>query len=104
MEERIDAVTERLLEKLERAIDELDSYVVITHTKEKTVEYDDDGKKPLNEKTVETQELNIEKGPIDRSALKQLVSTLKDLRGRDESEDTEGISVFLSHDAEELAQ
>ena len=103
MEEKLDALTEKLIEKLERAIGELDSYVVTTHTKEKTVEYDDEGKKPLYEKTEEKEEIHIEKGLIDRAALKQLVSTLKELRCKEE-EETEGVSVFMSPDAEELAQ
>lgn len=103
MDEKLDALTERLIEKLERAIDELDSYTVSVKTKEKVVEYEDDGKKPSVEKTVETEEIRIEKGLIDRAALKQLVSTLNELKGKDE--DTAGsISVFLSEEARELAQ
>ncbi len=103
MEEKLDALTEKLVEKLERAIDELDSYVVTTHVKEKTVEYDDEGKKPVYEKTEEKEVVQLEKGIIDRAALKQLVSTLRELKGEDGAEH-EGVSVFLSEDARELAE
>lgn len=105
MEEKLDALKERLIGKLERAIDELDRYTVTVKTKEKTIEYEDDGKKPLSEKIVETEEIHIEKGLIDRGALKQLVTTLAELQGKNAYGDSvEGISIFLSEDARELAQ
>lgn len=104
MDEKLDALTERLIEKLERAIDELDSYTVTVKTKEKSVEYEEDGRKPAVEKTVETEEIRIEKGLIDRGALKQLVSTLNELRGKDADTTDGGISIFLSEEARELAQ
>lgn len=105
MEEKLDAVTLRLIEKLERAIDELDSYTLIRKIKEKSIEYEDEGKKPTNETITETEEIRIEKGLIDRSALKQLVSALNELKGKEtkDEEDT-GINIFMSDEARELAQ
>ena len=105
MEEKLDAVTLRLIEKLERAIDELDSYILTTKTKEKVIEYEDEGKKPMCERITEKEEMHIEKGLIDRSALKQLVSALNELKGKTEREEEEsGINIFMSNEARELAQ
>lgn len=102
-DDRIEKVTLRLIEKLERAIDELDEYVVTTKTKEKTLEYDDEGKKTVRETVIEGEKLNIEKGLIDRAALKQLVVTLRELRGREENED-EGIEVYMGEDTDEYSK
>ncbi len=102
MEEKLQEVTSKLIEKLERAIDELDSYVISTKTKEKKLEYDDEGKKPLMEYTEESERIETVKGPIDRAALKNLVGALKELRG-DNSESGGDITVLLSEDAGELS-
>ncbi len=105
MEEKLDSVTLRLIEKLERAIDELDSYTVTRRIKEKSIEYEDEGKKPVNERVTETEEISVEKGLIDRTALKQLVSALNELKGKEaKGEDETGINVFMSDEARELAQ
>ncbi len=102
---KLNLVTGRLIEKLERAIDELDDYVTTVHTKEKTTEYDDEGKKPLVERTVDTEEMHIEKGPVDRAALKQLMGTLKELRGKDEVDSSDdGFTILLSEEAEKYSQ
>ena len=102
MEERLQEVTSRMIDKLEIAIDELDSYVISTKTKEKKLEYDDEGKKPLYEHTEEKEQIEVIKGPIDRSALKTLVSALKELKGED-SQSGGDITVLLSEDAGELS-
>ena len=104
MEERLDAVTLRLIEKIEQAINELDSYVTTTHTKEKTLEYDDEGKKTTGERIVETEEISIVKGLIDRSALKQLAATVKELRSKAEHEEDNDVTVILSEEIKELAE
>ena len=104
IETRLENITLALIQKLERAIDELDSYAVSVRIKEKSVEYDN-AKKPLCERIVESEKLKFEKGLIDRGALKQLVSTLRELKGKEEEPmDIEGVQVLLSDDARELAQ
>lgn len=100
---RLDALSEKLIAKLERAIDELDSYPIKSFEKEKRVEYDEEGKKPIYEKISEKEEIHMEKGIVDRTALKQLVSTIKELRFSSE-EEIEGINVFLSDESEELSK
>lgn len=101
--ERLDAINEALISKLERAVEELDSYIVKSSRKEKRLEYDEEGKKPLYEEIREEEELHTEKGIVDRAALKQLVSTLKELRGGDVSEGDCGVEVLLSCESEELS-
>lgn len=102
--DRLDTVTEKLITKLEQAIEELDSYVVKSSKKEKKTEYDDDGKKPLCEEIVEREELHIEKAIVDRSALKQLVSAIMQLRGADTENEDGRIEVYLSKESEELSE
>lgn len=71
------------------------------------MEYDYDTKKPVNEVVEEKENVEIIDGMIDKAALKQLVSTLKDIKdihlsmtgGEEENEDENGI-VLLS-DVEE---
>lgn len=101
--DRIEALSESLIAKLERAVEELDCYVIKSSRREKTIEYDDDGKKPLYEELVEKEEIEIKKGVIDRSGLKQLISALNELKGEEGDRDQEGIAVFLSEDSEELS-
>ncbi|MBR5515563.1 MAG: hypothetical protein IKU52_05120 [Clostridia bacterium] len=103
VEKRLDTVTLRLIEKLERAIDELDSHITTVRIKEKSTEYDEEGKKAVSERIVESEELHIEKGPIDRNALKQLASTLKELKGKEEQTEDTSVEVVLSDEARELA-
>lgn len=104
IEKRLDNITLRLVEKLEKAIDELDDHLTTVHIKEKSTEYDDEGKKAVLERVVESEEIHIEKGLIDRGALKQLVSTLKELKnGEEDVPENDGVEVFLSDDAKELA-
>lgn len=71
------------------------------------MEYDYDTKKPVNEVVEEKENVEIIDGMIDKAALKQLVSTLKDIKDihlsmtgdEEENEDENGI-VLLS-DVEE---
>ncbi|MBE6685817.1 MAG: hypothetical protein E7591_01130 [Ruminococcaceae bacterium] len=104
-EKRLEEVTLKLIRKLERAIDELDSYVTTVHIKEKNTEYDEEGKKAVFERVVESEEICIKKGLIDRTAIKQLAATIKELKGRDmQEEEAEGVEVILSDEARELAK
>ncbi len=104
MEEKIEALTLKLIEKIDRAIDELDSYTATTHIKEKNVEYDDEGKKPVSERVVETQEISIVKGRVDTSSLKVIAAAIKELRENDGEAEDEGITVVLSEEIKELAE
>lgn len=67
---RIDALTDKLLAKLEQAVDELD--LKITSRKIKTEEYD-------MEVTLETLEASPG-GIVDRKGLRELTSALKDIK------------------------
>ncbi len=104
MEEKIDALTLKLIKKINRAITELDRYTLTTHTKEKSVEYDEEGKKAVSETVVETEELKIVKGPVNTAALKNIVSAIKELKNKDEKSEDEGITVLLSEEIKELSE
>ena len=104
MEEKIDALTLKLIKKIDRAIKELDSYTLTKHTKEKSVEYDEDGKKAVSETVVETEEISIVKGTVNASSLKAIASAIKELRGRDSEAEDSGITVVLSEEIKELSE
>lgn len=81
---RIANITDSLLDKLERAVDELD-IVLNTHTvKTKVTEYnnDDNGKifKPTKEVVTEDTHVIESHSIIDRSGLKSIASALKDIK------------------------
>ncbi len=72
MEERVGAAAERLLDRLEQAVRELDAATVIHRKKEKI---DDE------ERVIEyVERLPEKKSLVDRGGLKQLTGVLKDLR------------------------
>lgn len=104
MEEKIDALTLKLIKKIDRAIRELDRYTLTTRTKEKSVEYDEEGKKAVSETVVETEELKTVKGTVNTSALKSIASAIKELRYRDEVAEDTGITVVLSEEIKELSE
>lgn len=67
---RIEGITDKLLNKLEKAIDELDLEVI-----KKKVKVDDG----LTETTTESMEVAVG-GIVDRAGLRQLTAALKDLK------------------------
>ncbi len=79
-EERILSISDSLLDKIEKSIAELDRCIVKNKEKTKTVEYDYDTKKPVNEVVEEKEDIKVIEGMIDKMGLKQLVSTLKDIK------------------------
>lgn len=79
-EQRILHISDRLLTKIEKSIDEIDRCIVKTKERTKNVEYDSDLKKPINETLLEKENVEIVEGMIDKMGLKQLVSTLKDIK------------------------
>lgn len=79
-EERILAISDRLLDKIEKSIAEIDRCIVKNKERTKTVEYDYDTKKPLSETVEEKEDIRVIEGMIDKMGLKQLVSTLKDIK------------------------
>lgn len=102
--ERILEISDCLLDKIEKSIKELDRCVIKTKEKTKSVEYDSDLKKPISETVEETENIEIIEGMIDKMGLKQLVSTLKDIKdihmsiSSGESDDGEESGVILISD------
>ena len=79
-EERILCLSDKLLDKIERSIDEIDQCLIKTKERTKSVEYDDEFRKPLSESVTEKENIEIVDGLVDKMGLKQLVSTLKDIK------------------------
>ena len=78
--ERILSLSDKLLDKIEMSINEIDRTILKTKEKIKSVEYDYDLKKPITENVEEKENIEVIEGMIDKSGLKQLVSTLKDIK------------------------
>ena len=79
---RIDDLTDKLLEKLEQAITELDLQLAKHTDKTKTIEYNNDRRpdKPTREVVHEEEKLLEVKSIVDRQGLKQIASALKDIK------------------------
>ncbi len=109
-EKRILDISDKLLDKIEKSILEIDRCIIRTKERTKNVEYDFDLKKPINESVEEKENIDIIEGMIDKMGLKQLVSTLKDIKdihtglvdtGANEEEET-GIIVLGEVDTDTL--
>lgn len=79
---RIDRVTDRLLEKLERAVEELEIHLVTNTRKEKVIEYNNSLRpdKPTKETIHEHEEIVQVSGIIDKAGLRQITAALKDIK------------------------
>ena len=79
---RIDDLTDKLLDKLEQAISELDLQLVRHTDKTKTIEYNNELRpdKPTKEVIHEEEKVLEVSSIIDRQGLKQIASALKDIK------------------------
>ena len=79
---RIDDLADKLLEKLEQAITELDLQLYKHTDKTKEIEYNNDRRpdKPTKETIHEEEKLIEVKSIVDRQGLKQIASALKDIK------------------------
>ena len=72
-------IGDKMLEKVEESLAEIDMIMCRTTTTKKTVERDDEDE-GVCEKTVSSEDYSMKKVAIDRAGLKQLSAVLKDLR------------------------
>ena len=79
---RIEAVTDKLLTKLEKAVEELDIQLYKQVDKEKVIEYNNTQRpdKPTKEVVHETEKVLEVKTIVDRMGLRQVTAALKDLK------------------------
>ena len=79
---RLRSAADRLLEKVERAIDELDLQMVTHKDKTKTIEYNNPQRadKPTKEIIHETEQILSVSSIVDRKGLQQIAAALKDIR------------------------
>ncbi len=79
---RVSNLTDRLLDKLEQAIEELDVQLYKDVTKTKVIEYNNERRpdKPTKETIHEEEKVIERKTIVDRSGLKAIASSLKDIK------------------------
>ena len=79
---RLHDITDKLLDKLEQAVDELDTQVVTHSVKTKVIEYNNDQRpdKPTKETVTEEEQLIAVQTIIDRSGLKSITAALRDIK------------------------
>lgn len=79
---RIDRITDRMLLKLEKAVEELEVHLVTHTTKVKEIEYNNDQRpdKPTKEVIREEEKLEQVVSVVDRLGLKQIASALRDIK------------------------
>ena len=79
---RIDDLADKLLCKLEKAVEELDLHLCTNKTKVKVIEYNNDLRpyKPIKEVIREEETVEAAQGVVDRVGLKAIASALRDLK------------------------
>lgn len=79
---RLQTVTEQLLAKVERAVEELDLTLVTNTEKVKVIEYNNEERpdKPTKETVTEKEEVLATRTIIDRAGLKSIASALRDIK------------------------
>lgn len=79
---KIDGLADRLLGKLERAIDELDLVIATRKTKTKDIEYNNRERpdKPTREVVKEEETVETVACMVDRAGLRMITAALKDLK------------------------
>ncbi len=79
---RLLEIADMATDKAERAIKELEQYVVRDKKRTRTVEYKDDKAigKPTKEVIDDTEHVRMETGPVDRLGLSQVTSALKNIK------------------------
>ena len=112
-QKRILEISDRILDKVDAALKEVDQTVMKIKEKEKIVEYDSDLKKPISERHTETEKVEIIDSVIDTSSLKQIVATIKDIKDihmgfaakdeDNEDSDENGVIMISGVDAEREA-
>lgn len=77
---KILSISDKLVAKVDEAINQLEQYVITNKKKTKTVEYDKKGLKPTKEVVIEEEVKEIIDGLIDKQGLKTLTAALKDIK------------------------
>lgn len=79
---RIDRVTDKLLDKLEKAVEELEIHLVTNTRKEKVIEYNNSLRpdKPTKETILENEEIVQVVGIVDKAGLRQITAALRDIK------------------------
>lgn len=78
---RIHAIADRLLEKIETAVDEIDLHYETNVTKTKTIEYNNDARpdKPTKEVVEEHIEVSEIRSVVDKAGLRQITAAMRDI-------------------------
>lgn len=103
-------VSDRILEKIGQAVDELNYQVLKEVTKEKETFYENEDfpKKATREITRETEVLNRVESTVDREGLKQLITALKNVQEvqqaqQEDGREAETMAVILERELDNYA-
>ena len=78
---RILSITDKILDKIEIATEQIDNYIVSNKIKVKKIEYDPKMNGKVAKETItETENLEVIDGIIDRLGLKHIANALKDIK------------------------
>lgn len=79
---RIDSIADKLLEKIERAVDELDLYIIKNTKKEKVIEYNNSKapNKPTKEIIHEDEKVSAMTSIIDKRGLREISAALREIK------------------------
>lgn len=80
--DRLNSIADKLLDKIEKSIEELDLHIATETHKTKIIEYNNIGRpdKPTKEVIDEIVEVKSYQSIIDKSGLKQIASAIRDLK------------------------
>lgn len=81
--ERIDkilALSDEMIKKVQKALEEIDKTTIKIKERKKEVKYDEELKKPVSEVYTESEKNKTVSSLVDTQNLKQLASTLKELK------------------------
>ena len=96
---QVKRVADKLLDKIEQAVEELNLQTVTQVRKEKEVVYEKEGSRSKVSREViqETESIALVDVPIDRNGIKQLASALKEVQSlsQEESEEARNLEVVL---------
>ena len=79
---RIEDIANKILDKIERAVDELDLYIIKNTKKEKVIEYNNSKapNKPTKETIHENESVNVMASIIDKKGLREISAALREIK------------------------
>lgn len=86
---RILNISDKLADKIEEAVEQLENYIITNKIKTKTITYDPTAMKPSKEVIIEEEMKDIVSGIIDKQGIKHLTAALRDIKELQPREETD---------------